>query len=127
MENLINDLMDLAKLENNAFQFHEEYFSLPELIYQTFEMMNNTANRKNIKIEASIINKVDLGLIQSIYGDKQRYQQILMNFLSYSLKYTARGNIKVQIEIFEQVEVHNKSKQFIERSKNYYKKKIETL
>ena len=36
LENLINDLLDLAKLENNSFKFDNDYFSLPNTIYQAF-------------------------------------------------------------------------------------------
>ena len=35
-ENLINDLLDLAKLENNSFQLTREYFDLTQIIYEAF-------------------------------------------------------------------------------------------
>ena len=34
--NLINDLLDLAKLENNSFKFDQDYFSLADTIYEAF-------------------------------------------------------------------------------------------
>ena len=43
-ENLINDLLDLAKLENNTFSFTNEYFNLMDTIYQAFKISQNTAN-----------------------------------------------------------------------------------
>jgi hypothetical protein len=36
LENLVNDLLDLAKMENNSFKFDDDYFSLPETIYEAF-------------------------------------------------------------------------------------------
>ena len=36
MENLINDLMDHAKMENNSFKFDNDFFSLPNIIYEAF-------------------------------------------------------------------------------------------
>ena len=39
MENLINDLLDLAKLENNQFTLTNEYFNLPKTIYKAFTML----------------------------------------------------------------------------------------
>jgi len=39
MSSLINDLMDLAKLENNSFKFDEEFFSLPQTVYETFAVV----------------------------------------------------------------------------------------
>lgn len=40
VENLINDLLDLAKLENNTFTFTSEYFSLSQLILEALKMMS---------------------------------------------------------------------------------------
>ena len=39
MENLINDLLDLAKLENNTFTLSSSYFNLPSTIQQAFQML----------------------------------------------------------------------------------------
>jgi signal transduction histidine kinase len=36
MENLVNDLLDLAKLENNSFTFSKDYFNLGDSIYEAF-------------------------------------------------------------------------------------------
>jgi signal transduction histidine kinase len=38
LENLINDLLDLAKLENNTFSLTKEYFNLMDTIYQAFKI-----------------------------------------------------------------------------------------
>ena len=40
MENLINDLLDLAKLEKNCFTLSQEYFSLGKIVYQALEMLH---------------------------------------------------------------------------------------
>jgi signal transduction histidine kinase len=39
MENLINDLLDLAKLENHSFLLSEEYFNLGSTIYEAFQIL----------------------------------------------------------------------------------------
>jgi signal transduction histidine kinase len=36
MENLINDLLDLAKMENNSFSFSNDYFNLANIVYEAF-------------------------------------------------------------------------------------------
>ena len=43
MENLINDLLDLAKIENSSFNLSSEYFDLGALIFEAFEMMAHKA------------------------------------------------------------------------------------
>ena len=44
MENLINDLLDLAKLENNSFQLSKDYFNLGNSIYEAFQILISSAN-----------------------------------------------------------------------------------
>lgn len=56
--NLINDLLDLAKLETMNFKFNESFFSLNEQIDQAFNTMKYQAGLKNIKIEKDFQFKI---------------------------------------------------------------------
>ena len=47
---LINDLLDLAKLENNQFTLTSEYFDLGMIIQESFQMLINIANENSIKL-----------------------------------------------------------------------------
>lgn len=103
MENLINDLLDLAKLENNTFKLTYDYFSLSNTIYEAFQMLSFSIIEKDVEIKAVIDKDVNLNLIQLIHGDQRRYLQILLNFLSNSLKFTNQGGcITVRVEILEE-------------------------
>lgn len=53
-ENLINDLMDLAKLENNKFTIKREYFSLPKMIKNSLDIMIGIATENGINLSAMI-------------------------------------------------------------------------
>lgn len=100
MENLINDLLDLAKLENNSFTFSKDYFDLGISIYEAFQILISSANQNGIELVASIDTLDNLELIQSIYGDQRRYKQIFLNFISNSLKFTnKKGKITVAVKI----------------------------
>ena len=44
MENLVNDLLDLAKLENNQFSLHGDYFNLIDTVNEAFQMLLFSAN-----------------------------------------------------------------------------------
>ena len=48
LENLINDLLDHAKLENNTFKFDNEYFSLPDTIYEAFQILGLSASELGV-------------------------------------------------------------------------------
>ena len=70
---LINDLLDLAKMENNQFSLTKEYFDLSNIIYESFQILLNMANDRGIKLLAEIDYKENLNLIRNLYGDGRRY------------------------------------------------------
>ena len=90
-ENLVNDLLDLAKLDNGKFSLHYEPFNLVQTIKAAFNTVGEIAAHQNISLAAVIDDLNHLGLMQSIVGDDRRYSQILLNFLSNSLKFTKSG------------------------------------
>ena len=103
MENLINDLLDLAKIESNSFNISSEYFDLGALIYESFQMMAYKAVDSKVSLSSEIDDKKNLNLLENIYGDQRRFTQILSNFLSNSLKFTnPGGSVTVKLEILDQ-------------------------
>lgn len=69
MENLINDLLDLAKMQNNSFQLTNDYFSLSSVIFEAFQMLMHSASEKGIQLKAEIDEKANLELIEGLLGD----------------------------------------------------------
>lgn len=92
--------MDLAKLENNKFKINKDYFSLPDMIKNSFQILLGSAKQNGIKLVAEIDQCSNLEFVQQIFSDERRLQQILLNFLSNALKFTnPQGTIKVLIRI----------------------------
>ena len=85
--NLINDLLDLAKIENSSFNLNTTYFNLFEVIQKSIDTLEFQMFQKKIKVTHQF-DEHELGFFLSIFGDANRYQQILLNFLSNSLKFT---------------------------------------
>ena len=54
MTNLINDLLDLAKMNNAAFQLHLENCNLVEIVEKTFHIIAHQATEKNISLHLSL-------------------------------------------------------------------------
>ena len=52
MENLVSDLMDLAKLENDSFNLSQEYFNLGSTVYEAFQILITQANSNKIQLRA---------------------------------------------------------------------------
>ena len=72
-ENLINDLMDLGKLERGIFRVENEYFSLPQVVQQAFQIVKATADQKQIKLIANIQKMKNLAYFQQLHGDSSRF------------------------------------------------------
>jgi two-component system CheB/CheR fusion protein len=77
---LINDLLDVTKIEGGKFQFHRSYFDFNELVAEIAEEIQQTTSAH------TIITK--LALTSKIYGDKERIGQVITNFLSNAIKYS---------------------------------------
>ena len=102
MENLINDLLDLAKMDNNEFEINKDYFNFSLLVYESLYMVVDQANKSKINLKAEIDSMNNLELIKNILGDRQRYMQILMNFMSNAMKFTdSGGTITVRISVVD--------------------------
>lgn len=106
LENLINDLIDMAKIENNKFSLNQDFYDLTHTVHQTLEILLFQANEKKIEFNVIIDKKSNLSLIKQIYGDTRRIKQILINFISNSLKFTPiGGKITISIRINEEQQV----------------------
>jgi CheY-like chemotaxis protein/signal transduction histidine kinase/CHASE3 domain sensor protein len=90
---LINDILDLSKIEARKIDVSRETISVPQLtdnIAQTFRLM---ADQKGIAFEATI----ESGAPALIHSDSQRIRQVLKNLLSNAVKFTAKGGVKLRV------------------------------
>ena len=91
---LINNVLDLSKIEAGKMELHPEGFPVEEVILEVKQLMASLANKKNIKI--SYIREDDVG---KVFADKTKLKQILYNLLSNAVKFTPEGGtIDVKIE-----------------------------
>ena len=95
--NLINDLMDLAKLEKMKFSLNNEYFDLTKTIKNAFGTLGYFAKQKEIDPQFIIAQNIE-PFFKNILGDEARFTQIFLNFLSNAFKFTpAKGNISIEV------------------------------
>lgn len=89
---LINDILDMTKIEAGKLEIYPDYFDLPKLVWdsvntiQPLLLKNN--NRLNIDCDETL---------GSIYADMTRVRQVLLNVLSNACKFTKTGLISVQV------------------------------
>lgn len=95
--NLINDLLDLAKQNEFTFKFHKTYFNLEDTIKETFKTLEYLAQKQKIILDLQI-EPGTTTLFRHVYGDPNRYQQVLINLISNALKFTgSNGTVKVTL------------------------------
>mmetsp|Transcript_8088 Transcript_8088/g.6032 ORF Transcript_8088/g.6032 Transcript_8088/m.6032 type:complete len:104 (+) Transcript_8088:338-649(+) len=97
--NLVNDLLDLAKLEKQTFQINCNYFNLLESIQASIQSTSFLAQQKGITLR-HVCYEEDLSYFLQLYGDQSRYIQFLINFVSNSLKFTPKqGTVTIETEL----------------------------
>ncbi|MBL8072217.1 MAG: hybrid sensor histidine kinase/response regulator, partial [Nitrospira sp.] len=90
---LINDILDLSKVESGRLDLDSIDFDLSELIDKTSEMLALRANEKGLELVCHLANDVPCHLI----GDPNRLYQILLNLLGNAIKFTEKGSVVMSI------------------------------
>jgi len=83
---LINDILDLSKIEAGQLDLHPEDFPIDGALPEVLSMTGHLANRKNIEIETEAASS-DL----TVHADRIRFKQTLYNLLSNAIKFTPEG------------------------------------
>lgn len=83
---LINDILDLAKLEAGKMRVHADEFSLRDLIEGQLQMQRPLADKKNIALDASVDPAIPI-----LKQDGKKLEQILSNLISNAIKFTPEG------------------------------------
>lgn len=91
---LLNDLLDLARVEAGRMELERVEFNLPELMAETLRTFAFQARRKGIDIGLTISPDIPGRLV----GDPGRLRQILLNLVGNALKFTARGRVEIRAE-----------------------------
>jgi len=83
---LINDILDLSKIEAGRLELERTSFDLPMTVENTLILVRERAERRNIKLTRVIDER--LGAIRA---DERKIKQVLLNLLSNALKFTPEG------------------------------------
>ena len=92
---LINDVLDLSKVEAGKLQLHLQPTDLRAVVNETIELFMPLANEKQI----FLTQEMDVASNEFLLLDTQRLRQVLINLLSNAVKYTEHGGIVLRIMI----------------------------
>lgn len=90
---LINNILDLNKLEANKVEVMEASFDLKKRISDVLVALQNSADQKNTKIHLNYDNSIP----EEIKGDPLKISQILINLIGNSIKFTEDGDIWINV------------------------------
>lgn len=104
MMDLINDLLDFSKIENDQMELEQIQFNLTDLIDEIFTIMSVRAKEKFIEL----IVTFDPELNTSFIGDPLRIRQIILNLVSNAIKFTERGLVAIHVNVCEKEDNRDK-------------------
>ena len=91
LQSLVNDILDIAKIESGTLKDIREKFSPAEVIQEVFDLFAIQASGKNLKLTNAPTIPLDIVLV----GDPGRLRQILVNLVSNAIKFTSSGSIEI--------------------------------
>jgi PAS domain S-box-containing protein len=90
---ILNNILDVSKLESGKMELERIPFSVSALLADVGEMMGVNARRKGLEIEVHVDERVPPVLL----GDPTKLQQIMVNLVGNSIKFTEKGGLKLQV------------------------------
>jgi PAS domain S-box-containing protein len=91
---IINDILDLSKIESGHLTLEAIAIDLPNLLNQIMELFDQKARKKGLDLQLELAD----GTPTTIYGDPVRLRQVLINLVDNAIKYTSQGGVKVCVE-----------------------------
>lgn len=94
---LINDVLDLSRIEANRLQLDPEPFDIYELITETGLLFHEQATRKGLEMHCNIAP----GMHNAWFGDINRMRQIINNLMANAIKFTHAGSVTLALEAID--------------------------
>ena len=91
--NLINDILDLSKVEAGQIQLEAVAFDLTQLLDKTCEVMAMRADEKGLELAC----RIGAGVPADLVGDPMRLRQILVNLIGNAIKFTEKGEVVLEV------------------------------
>ncbi len=91
--NLVNDILDLSKIEAGKMELHKEWVDIKELVYGVMATTLTLIGDKDIKLIERVAED-----LPPVYVDRTRIRQVILNLLSNAAKFTERGTITLTVD-----------------------------
>ena len=95
---IINDILDVSKIESGTDELHEENLEIPEIASDIMKLVMELARAGNVELELDVPDDIPV-----LRADQRKVKQILLNLLSNAIKFTAGGG-KATLKIWSHAE-----------------------
>lgn len=96
LNNLINDILDIAKIEAGKMELELGQVSLKELMHDVEDFTRNLAQQKKLSLNIELPAARDEIIL---FGNYQRLLQVLLNLISNAIKFTIEGGVTISAEV----------------------------
>lgn len=98
---MINDVLDLAKIEARRFELEPHAFYLPQFLQNVTSMIRLRAENKGLVL----YTEIDPTIPHYIHGDEKRLRQVMLNLLGNAVKFTENGQITFRVKVLHRDQV----------------------
>jgi len=97
---LLNDILDLSKIEGDVLELEKVPFNLTDNLDDTLKMLAVLAHKKGIELAGRVQRDVPVALV----GDPGRLRQVVVNLVGNAVKFTDRGEVALDVAVAEESE-----------------------
>lgn len=92
---IINDILDLSKIESGQLKLENKPFRLHEEVQQVIKLLSLKARGRGL----DLFSMIDVNVPSCVIGDPVRLKQILINLANNAIKYTSDGEVRIAVEV----------------------------
>ncbi len=92
---ILNDILDLSRIEAGKIQLEEIDFDLVDMIDRTVELLGHQAHSKGLELPTYLAPQIP----RKLRGDECRIRQVLTNLVSNAVKFTENGGVRVEVSV----------------------------
>jgi signal transduction histidine kinase len=94
LSSVIEDALDVSRIENNKFELNKAFFNIRKTVKEVYEIMQFQTEQKGLGMDLALEDAVP----EMVYNDEKRFKQILFNLIGNAIKFTFSGVITIKIQ-----------------------------